>query len=169
MLNKTLSSRRLLLITLGLTYIATGMLGALPGASLIRLASNTHVSLETVSSMFTIWGAGGLLGTVLTGILIRYSKPKYLLMLGLFSLGSGSILASLTSSFLLLLIGQTLVGVAFGCIDISLNTIATLAFQDTLSEELNTIHAMFGLEHCLVLWFLLLVYNFSTACHWPTL
>jgi fucose permease len=145
MLNKTLSSHRLLLITLGLTYIATGMLGALPGASLIRLASNTHVSLETVSSMFTFGGAGGLLGTVLTGVLIRYSKPKYLLMLGLLSLGSGSILVSLTSSFLLLLIGQVLVGVAFGCIDISLNTIATLAFQDTLSQELNTIHAMFGL------------------------
>jgi fucose permease len=145
MLNKTLSSRRLLLMTLSLTYIAFGMLGALPGASLIRLASNTHVSLETVSSMFTIGGFGGLLGTVLTGVLIRYSKPKYLLMLGLFSLGSGAILVSLTSSFLLLLIGQMLVGVAFGCIDISLNTIATLAFQDTLSQELNTIHAMFGL------------------------
>jgi len=38
MVNKALSYRRLLLMTLGLTYIATGMLGSLPSASLIRLA-----------------------------------------------------------------------------------------------------------------------------------
>lgn len=145
MLSKTFSSRRLLLITLGLTYIAVGMLGVLPGASLIRLASNTHVSLEMISSMFTVVGLSGLLSTILIGVLIRYSKPKYLLMLGLFSIGSGSILVSLANSFPLLLIGQMLAGLAFGCVDISLNTIATLAFQDALSEKLNTIHAMFGL------------------------
>ena len=145
MFNKTPSPHRLLLVTLGSTYIAVGMLVALPGASLIRLASNTHVSLEMISSMFTASGLSGLLSTILIGGLIRYCKPKYLLMLGLFSIGCGSILISLADSFPLLLIGQMLGGLAFGCIDISLNTIATLAFQDALSEKLNTIHAMYGL------------------------
>jgi fucose permease len=121
------------------------MLGALPEVSLIRLASNTHVSLEVAGSMFTISSIGGMLGVVLSGFLIRYIKPKYLLMLGLFFVGSGSTTIALTSSFPVLLLGQMVVGLAFGFIDISLNTIATLAFQETLSSDLNTIHGMFGL------------------------
>jgi len=145
MVNTTLPNRRLLLMTLGLTYIATGMLGALPAASLIRLASNTHVSLEVAGGMFTISAFGDLLGAVLSGFLMRYIKPKYLLMLGLIFVGSGSTTISLTSSFPVLLIGQMLKGLGFGFIDISLNTMATMAFQDTLSEDLNNIHGLFGL------------------------
>ncbi len=123
MLNRALSNRRLLLMTLGLTYIAMGMLGALPAASLIRLASNTHVSLEVAGGMFTLSAFGDLLGAVLSGFLMRYRKPKYLLMLGLFFVGSGSTTTALTSSFPVLLIGQMLKGLGFGFIDISLNTI----------------------------------------------
>ena len=145
MVNATFPNRRLLLMTLGLTYIATGMLGSLPSASLIRLASNTHISLEMAGSMFTISAIGGILGNGLSGFLIRSIKPKYLLMLGLFFLGSGSITIALTSSFPVLLLGQMVVGLAFGFIDISLNTMATLAFQETLSSDLNTIHGLFGL------------------------
>src|SRR5258708_5652567 len=143
--NRALSNRRLLLMTLGLTYIAMGMLGALPGASLIQLARNTHVSLEVAGGMFTLSAFGDLLGAVLSGFLMRSIKPKYLLMLGLFFVGSGSTTTALTSSFLVLLIGQMLVGLGFGFIDPSLNTIATLAFQETLSSDLNTIHGLFGL------------------------
>jgi fucose permease len=145
MVNKALSNRRLILMTLGLAYIALGMLGALPAVSLIRLASNTHVSLEVAGSIFTISAIGGILGNVLSGFLIRSIKPKYLLMLGLFFLGSGSITIALTSSFPMLLLGQMVVGLAFGFIDIALNTMATLAFQETLSSDLNTIHGLFGL------------------------
>jgi len=145
MVNRALSNHRLLLMTLGLTYIAMGMLGALPGASLIQLARNTHVSLEVAGGMFTLSAFGDLLGAVLSGFLMRSIKPKYLLMLGLFFVGSGSTTTALTSSFLVLLIGQMLVGLGFGFIDPSLNTMATLAFQETLSEDLNTIHGLFGL------------------------
>jgi fucose permease len=141
----TLPNCRLLLLTLGLTYIAIGMLGALPGASLIRLASNTHVSLEVAGSMFAVSAFGSLLGIVLSSFLRRYLQPKYLLLLGLFLLGSGSTTIVLTSSFPMLLLGQIVIGVGFGFIDPSLNTIATLTFQETLASELNTLHGLFGL------------------------
>src|SRR5215469_12371787 len=110
MLNRALSHRHLVLMTLSLTYIALGMLGTLPEASLIRLASNTHVSLEVAGSMFTVSAIGGILGNVLSGFFIRSIKPKYLLMLGLFFLGSGSMTIALTSSFPVLLLGQIVVG-----------------------------------------------------------
>ena len=145
MVNTTLPNRRLLLTTLGLTYIAIGMRGALPGASLIRLASNTHVSLEVAGSMFTLSAFGSMLGIILSGFLVRYIQPKYLLMLGLFLLGSGSTTIALTSSFPMLLLGQMLIGLGFGFIDPSLNTIATLTFQERLASDLNTLHGLFGL------------------------
>jgi len=145
MVNTTLPNRRLLLLTLGLTYIAIGMLGALPGASLIRLARNTHVSLEVAGSMFAISAFGSMLGIVGSGFLMRYLQPKYLLLLGLFLLGSGSTMIVLTNSFSVLLLGQTGIGLGFGFIDPSLNTIATLTFQEALASEMNTLHGLFGL------------------------
>ncbi|TMC85268.1 MAG: MFS transporter [Chloroflexi bacterium] len=145
MVNTTLPNRHLLLMTLGLTYITIGMLGALPGASLIRLASNTHVSLEVAGSMFTISAFGSMLGIVLSGFLVRSIQPKYLLMLGLFLLGSGSTAIALTSLFPVLLLGQMVIGLGFGFLDPSLNTVATLTFQERLASDLNTLHGLFGL------------------------
>ena len=145
MVNTTSTHRRLLVLTLGLTYIAIGMLSALPGASLIRLASNTHVSLEVAGSLFAFSAFGSVLGTALSGFLMKYFQPKYLLVPGLFLLGSGSLTIVLTGSFSVLLLGQMMIGLGFGFIDPSLNTIATLTFQETLASKLNTFHGLFGL------------------------
>lgn len=146
MVHKTSSpSTRLIFFTLGMTYIATGTIGALPGASLIRLARNTHVSLQVVGGIFTVSAFGFMLGALLAGTLTRYTKPKYLLALGLVFLALGSLATSLTDSFPVLLAGQGIKGLGFGFIDINLNTIATLSFRHGLSERLNNIHGMYGL------------------------
>ncbi len=145
MLNRKTPSRRLIFITLGLTYIAVGILGTLPGASLLRLAHNTHVSLETVGSMFTISALGFMLGAVLAGTLTRYVKSRYWMILGLVLLVGGALITAFTDSFALLLLGQTAKGFGFGFIDIGLNNIATASFTDNLSENLNNIHGMYGL------------------------
>ncbi|HEX7736229.1 MAG TPA: MFS transporter [Ktedonobacteraceae bacterium] len=142
---RTIYSPRLIFFTLGLTYIATGIIGTLPSASLIRLASNTHVSLEVAGGIFTVSAFGFLLGAVCAGTLTRFVKPRYLLAAGLFLLAGGSLITAMTDSFPVLLLSQGCKGLGFGFIDIALNTIATLAFQAALSEKLNTIHGMYGL------------------------
>lgn len=136
---------RLLFLTLSLTYVATGILASLPGASLLRLASNTHVSLEVAGGMFTFSAGGFMLGAILAGALIGLTKPKYILAAGLFFLAAGSLGTALTGSFPGLLVAQACKGLGFGFIDISLNSIATLSFQEKLSEHLNNIHGMYGL------------------------
>lgn len=141
---RTAPSSRLIFITLSLTYIATGVISSLPSASLIRLASNTHVSLQVAGGMFTVSAFGFMLGALLAGTLTRFLKPKYLLATGLFLLAAGSLVTALTSSFPVLLLSQGFKGLGFGFIDISLNTIATLSFRETLSEKLNNIHGMYG-------------------------
>lgn len=130
---------------LGLTYVATGILSVLPGASLIQLASNTHVSLEVVSGMFTASALGFFVGAVLTGMLTASVKPNYLLATGLVLIALGSLIVAFASSFPLLLAGQAVKGSSFGFIDIALNTIATLTFKNDLNEKLNAIHGMFGM------------------------
>jgi fucose permease len=137
--------QRQLFTTLSLAYIATGILAALPGASLPQLASNTHVSLEVVGGMFTFSAGGLLLGAVLAGALLGQIQAQPLLAAGLLCLATGSLGIALTTSFPALLAAQALKGIGFGCIDVSLNSIATLSFHERLSENLNTIHGMYGL------------------------
>ncbi len=145
MTDRTRLERRLLFFTLSLTYIATGILAALPGASLPQLASNTHVSLEIAGGIFAASGGGFMFGAVLAGALITLINPKYVLSLGLLLLGLGSLATALTPSFPILLAAQVIKGFGFGFIDIGLNSIATLSFQENLSESLNNIHGMYGL------------------------
>src|SRR5258706_2216440 len=85
---RTTPSIRLIFFTLGMTYIATGIIGTLPSASLIQLASNTHISLQVAGGIFTVSAFGFLLGAILAGTLTRVMKPKYLLAFGLFLLAS---------------------------------------------------------------------------------
>ncbi len=50
-----------------------------------------------------------------------------------------------THSFSVLLFAQLLKGIGFGLIDVSINTIVTLAFHDTLGETLNNVHSSYGI------------------------
>lgn len=136
---------RFLLPTLGLAHISVGILNTLPGASLPQLAHNTQTALAVAGEMFTLSAFGFLLGALLAGLFSRQIRPHHLLLLGLLLLAAGSLATPLTGSFLVLLVGQLLKGFGIGLINIGLNTILTLSFQETLSEKLNIIHGMYGL------------------------
>ena len=135
----------LLFLTLSLTYITVGVVGTLPGASLLRLAQNTHVSLTVIGEIFVPSALGYMIGALIAGQLTRKINSRFLLAIGLGLLGSGSLIVALTSSFSTLIGGQLIRGLGFGFIDISLNMLASLAFGEVLSEKLNTIHGMYGL------------------------
>lgn len=142
---KTTLDLRVVLWTSGLTFVSTGILNAVPGASLPQLADNTHVTLAVAGSIFIVGALGFLLSALLAGNLVNLIKPKYLLITGLSLQSLGSLLTPLSDSFPLLLIGQGLKGCGGGLINISVNTIATHTFREDLSEKLSTIHDMFGL------------------------
>jgi fucose permease len=145
MYNRITPGPRLLLTTLGLAFIATGIMSTVPGASLLQLAQNTHVTLAVAGGAFMASAFGFLLSALLVGSFPNLVQPKYLLAAGLLMMGIGSILTPCTDSFALLLFGQALRGAGAGMINIGLNTIATLSFRETLSAKLNTIHGMYGL------------------------
>ncbi|HEX6479115.1 MAG TPA: MFS transporter [Ktedonobacteraceae bacterium] len=142
--NRVITSRRLLFYTLLCAYICTGILSVLPGASLPLLAQHTRVPLDIAGFSFTLSAFGFTIGVLIAGGLTGRLNSKYLLIMGLALLSLGGIFMPWTPSFGVLIMAQFTKGIGFGFIDVSINTIATLAFADTLGETLNNIHSSYG-------------------------
>ena len=142
--NRVISSRRLLFYTLFCAYICTGILSVLPGASLPLLAQHTHVPLDVAGFSFTLSAFGFTVGVLIAGSLTGRLNSKYLLMIGLALMSLASIFMPWTPSFAVLIVSQFTKGMGFGFIDVSINTVATLVFADTLGETLNNIHSSYG-------------------------
>jgi fucose permease len=138
-------NRRLLFYTLFLAYICAGIISVLPGASLLLLAENTDVSLAIAGSSFTLSALGFVIGVLIAGVLSLKLNSKYMLMGGLGLMAVAGAIIPWTNSFSILLIAQFIKGVGFGLIDVSINTIVTLAFHDTLGETLNNVHSSYGI------------------------
>jgi fucose permease len=138
-------NRRLLFYTLFLAYICAGIISVLPGASLLLLADNTHVSLAVAGSSFTLSALGFVIGVLIAGLFSIKLNSKYILMGGLALMSVAGAIIPWTNSFSILLIAQLIKGAGFGMIDVSINTIVTLAFQDTLGETLNNVHSSYGI------------------------
>src|SRR5256886_5072207 len=138
-------NRHLLFYTLFLAYICAGIISVLPGASLLLLAENTHVSLAIAGSSFTLSALGFIIGVLIAGLFSTKLNSKYILMGGIGLMSLAGAITPVTHSFSVLLITQLIKGVGFGLIDVSINTIVTLAFHDTLGETLNNVHSSFGI------------------------
>ena len=138
-------NRRILFYSLFLAYISAGIISVLPGASLLLLAEHTHVSLAIAGSSFTLSAFGFIIGVLIAGLFSTRLNSKYILMGGLGLMSIAGIITPTTHSFSVLLIAQLIKGVGFGMIDVSINTIVTLAFQDTLGETLNNVHSSYGI------------------------
>jgi fucose permease len=138
-------NRRLLFYTLFLAYICAGIISVLPGASLVLLAENTRVSLAIAGSSFTLSALGFIIGVLVAGFFSTKLNSKYILMGGIVLMSLAGVITPLTHSFSVLLFAQLIKGVGFGLIDVSINTIVTLAFQDTLGVSLNNVHSAYGI------------------------
>jgi fucose permease len=138
-------NRRILFYSLFLAYISAGIISVLPGASLLLLAENTHVSLAIAGSSFTLSAFGFIIGVLIAGLFSTRLNSKYILMGGLGLMSIAGIITPMTHSFSVLLIAQFIKGVGFGMIDVSINTIVTLAFKATLGETLNNVHSSYGI------------------------
>lgn len=138
-------NRRLLFYSLFLAYICAGIHSVLPGASLLLLAENTQVPLDIAGSSFTLSALGFAIGVLIAGVLTTKLNSKYILIAGLGLMSVAGAITPLTHSFSILLISQLIKGMGFGLIDVSINTIVTLAFHDALSETLNNVHSSYGI------------------------
>jgi len=138
-------NRRLLFYSLFLAYICAGIISVLPGASLLLLAENTQVPLAIAGSSFSLSALGFIFGVLIAGLCSTKLNSKYILMGGLGLMSLAGAIIPVTHSFSVLLIAQLIKGIGFGLIDVSINTIVTLAYHDTLGETLNNVHSSYGI------------------------
>ena len=137
--------RRLRFYTLFLAYICAGIVSILPGPTLPILAQHTGVALAVAGWAFTSGATGFMVGVAITGMMIGRMGPKYVLMSGLAIMTCAGIVIPWTHLFLLLLAAQFVAGIGFGFLDVSINIIVTLSFEDTLGETLNNLHSSYGI------------------------
>ena len=112
-------NRRLLFYTLFLAYICAGIISVLPGASLLLLAENTHVTLAIAGSSFTLTALGFIIGVLIAGLFSTKLNSKYILMAGVGLMSLAGVITPVTHSFSVLLITQLIKGVGFGLIDMT--------------------------------------------------
>lgn len=139
------SKRRLLFYTLFLAYICAGIVSILPGPTLPILAQHTGVALAVAGWAFTAGATGFMVGVAIAGVMIGRIGPKYVLMSGLAIMASTGIVTPWTHLFLVLLAAQFVAGMGFGFLDVSINIIVTLSFENTLGETLNNLHSSYGI------------------------
>ncbi len=137
--------RRLRFYTLFLAYICAGIVSILPGPTLPILAQHTGVALAVAGWAFTSGATGFMVGVAIAGMMIGRIGPKYVLMSGLAIMTCAGIVIPWTHLFLLLLAAQFVAGIGFGFLDVSINIIVTLSFEDTLGETLNNLHSSYGI------------------------
>ncbi len=138
-------SRRLLFYTLFLAYICAGIVSILPGPTLPILAQHTGVALAVAGWVFTSSATGFMLGVAIAGVMMGRIGPKYVLMSGLVIMACTGIVTPWTHLFPVLLAAQFVSGMGFGFLDVSINIIVTLSFEDTLGETLNNLHSSYGI------------------------
>src|SRR6266700_5440248 len=139
------SKRRLLFYTLFLAYICAGIVSILPGPTLPILAQHTGVALAVAGWAFTSGATGFMVGVAIAGVMIGRIGPKYVLMSGLAIMTCTGIVTPWTHLFPVLLAAQFVAGIGFGFLDVSINIIVTLSFEDTLGETLNNLHSSYGI------------------------
>jgi len=163
------SKRRLLFYTLFLAYICAGIVSILPGPTLPILAQHTGVALAVAGWAFTSGATGFMVGVAIAGVMIGRIGPKYVLMSGLAIMTCTGIVTPWTHLFPVLLGAQFVAGIGFGFLDVSINIIVTLSFEDTLGETLNNLHSSYGIGALLAPLVLSLVLQVAHDATWAYL
>jgi FHS family Na+ dependent glucose MFS transporter 1 len=125
--------------------LTLGLVVAVIGPSLPRLAGSTGSTLSRISYLFTAHSLGYLLGSLLSGRLFDRVPGHPLLGLSLL-LMTGVLLSIPLISLLQLLIGvMFLLGTAGGILDVGSNTLLVWIHGDKVGPYMNGLHFFFGL------------------------
>ncbi|GER91189.1 hypothetical protein KDW_53510 [Dictyobacter vulcani] len=139
------NSQTFLFIACCFTFIANGLLGVLPGASLVILSQHTHTAPSTAGLIFTVSAFGTIVAVLLSNTLVKKIGSKVVVMVGLLGLIISSVIIPLAQQFSVWLGAEMLQGISAGLINIGITITLTLNFGNKLGEKLNMLHASVGM------------------------
>lgn len=155
------TNQTLLFFACCFAFIANGLLGVLPAASLVVLAQNTHTATSTAGLIFTVSSLGTIIAVVVSNTLIKRVGSKAVVMAGLGGLIISSIMIPLARQFNVWLAAEMLQGMSVGLINIGIIITLTLNFGNKLSEKLNMLHGSVGIGSLLAPIFLSYALSFT--------
>src|SRR3984893_10939163 len=128
-----------------LAFLVLGISVATLGPALPWLTQHWHVRLDDGGVLFTLLFTGSCLTVTLSGIVLDRIGRKPILVAGLFLMAMGFIGLCFSPSLILALPFAFIIGLGWGCLDVTLNVFIADLFPGTRGTALNLVNAVFGI------------------------
>lgn len=126
-------------------FVVLGMLVAVIGPTLGRLAEQTHTSLSMFSSIFIARSLGYLIGSLLGGHLYDRLPGHWVITVDLAVMAVMIALIPVVTWFWLLLLAMFILGIFSGALDVGGNTLLVWVHREKSGPFMNGLHLFFGL------------------------
>lgn len=126
-------------------FILTGLVGAFFGPLLVPFAHHFHISDARAGQALSAFFIGGLIGVTPGWQGLRRTSGRVVVSCALATLSLGLIVAASSTSWTVFMVGVTLFGVAFGTLDLSLNSLLSRTNPEVRTSQLSLGNAGYGL------------------------
>jgi FHS family Na+ dependent glucose MFS transporter 1 len=126
-------------------FIALGMIAAILGPTLPRLAEHTHVLLSQISYVFTARSIGYLLGSLFGGRLYDRRPGNPVMAVHLILIIGTLIISPILPKLWMLIVVMMLLGIGEGGLDVGGNTMLMWLHREKVGPYMNALHLAFGI------------------------
>ncbi|MBW4078706.1 MAG: MFS transporter [Acidobacteria bacterium] len=127
------------------TFLLFGATSSLFGPLLISFSNRFHLSLPAAGAVLSIFFFGSLLGVPLGYLGIKKFRGNTVLSFMMVLMGAGAIDAALSRNWVQFLTGVFIMGLSFGGVDYSLNTLLVRTEPEHRGHRLSLANAGYGL------------------------
>lgn len=127
------------------TFLLFGATSSLFGPLLITFSHRFHLSLPTAGTVLSIFFFGSLLGVPLGYVCVKKFRGNTVLSMTMLLMGAGAIFAALSKDWTEFLMGVFIMGLSFGAVDYSLNTLLVRTEPEHRGHRLSLANAGYGL------------------------
>ncbi|MBN2499115.1 MAG: MFS transporter [Anaerolineales bacterium] len=147
-------------------FIALGCLSSTFGPTLLELAQNTGVGIDTIAAIFTVASLGTLLCSLVVGQLYDRLKPHGVLVAFLLIVAGANALVPLLHVFWALLLSSFVLGFAATGVNMGGNTLLVWTHRDEVGPYMNGLHFFYGVGATISPAIIALVRNLTGGITW---
>ncbi len=126
------------------TFLLFGATSSLFGPLLVSFSHHFHLSLPTAGTVLSIFFIGALLGVPVGYVGVRRFRGSTVLTTMMLLTGLGALGAAISRSWLEFLAGVFVIGLTFGAVDFSLNTLLVRTARQHRGHRLSLANAGYG-------------------------